>query len=1134
MSRPLFHSDSEEEEEEEDPLGQSSKPNFFGDSENEDDEMRAEPYEVLAPQKRAREEEDDEIIEEIPPPSASWKARSPPKDASSSSAASSPDAVDEDDEIEESSPPPARSSPPSKRRRISPPSAPAHLTSSSPPGPNGGSAITKPPYLGEMIIAEAWATTTGKSLLAVGDSVHIHKELKDEPVKNTSKDASKATKGKQMKLTAMMKKAPAKPSKKQAEGAIVRFSNGKGQEIGRLPSKTSAWVSRLLDNNVVDIQGVVVDCPPKIQTGCHIMLSLRFYLRPSAFINPSASLMYRHSRPKDWDLMPEGAETAEEKNLSERKRSLTELFDALSLRPRYKKATDDLDSALAFTKEKKGKASSSSVKGKQKAVEVIGEGEDAEEVELEGEELTGQELNAIYKKAQLHDREMPEMDPPPSFALVLRPYQRQALRWMHSIESGSRDARDASSMHPLWEEYIFPPEAADGVIDLCEDDVPFYFNPYSGELSLEFPRAERNCRGGILADEMGMGKSIMTSSLLHTSRVVDPSESPDDTGKSAKRRVQGALNFSKNSSRQASTSKPTATLIVAPLTLLSQWKSELERSSKKGTLKAYIYHGTARADLEALVNCEEDDVINVVITSYGTLSSEHAKYARGGASSFYDVDWLRVVLDEAHYIKSRHTKTAKACYALRARRRWCLTGTPIVNRLEDLHSLLHFLRDEPWSDFAFFKSSITAPFLNHDPKCLDVVQIVLESILLRREKTMKDRDGRSIVSLPPKEVKTETLEFSSAERKIYDSIYADAKHAYDAFNAGGAVGKNMSNILAMLMKLRRAVLHPSLIRSRRLLTEDESEDEVMETDAQGKGKNINVDALIDQFSGAADGEETPESKTFAVEVLKDLKSIETQECPLCLDTVQEPVLVPDCHHTMCKECIVDLIQDQEAKGNEGFCPVCQRKPVTEQSLIEVTVRRKMGAENPTSSPAVLLRQNDFVSSTKLDALVRHLRQLREQEPAFRAIVFSQFTGFLDLIRTVLRREGFAEYRLDGSLSQKQRAQVLQEFAEPTREPKVFAISLKAGGVGLNLTNANYVFMMDSWWNSAVEHQAIDRVHRIGQDKPVYVTHFLISRTIEERIVAIQKRKTAIVKSALGGKGKSEQETFENLKIMFSG
>lgn len=108
--------------------------------------------------------------------------------------------------------------------------------------------------------------------------------------------------------------------------------------------------------------------------------------------------MYQRSRTKDWDLMPEGAETVEEKNLSERKRSLSELFEALSLRPRHQKATDDLDSALAFTKEKKHKGSSSSAKGKQKAVEMIGEGEDAEEAELEGEELTGQELNAIYKK----------------------------------------------------------------------------------------------------------------------------------------------------------------------------------------------------------------------------------------------------------------------------------------------------------------------------------------------------------------------------------------------------------------------------------------------------------------------------------------------------------------------------------------------------------------------------------------------------------------------------------------------------------------------------------------------------------------------------------------------------------------
>lgn len=134
----------------------------------------------------------------------------------------------------------------------------------------------------------------------------------------------------------------------------------------------------------------------------------------------------------------------------------------------------------------------------------------------------------------------------------------------------------------------------------------------------------------------------------------------------------------------------------------------------------------------------------------------------------------------------------------------------------------------------------------------------------------------------------------------------------------------------------------------------------------------------------------------------------------------------------------------------------------EKSLIEVTIQRRAGPEDsqfPSSSPEVKLRTNDFVSSTKLDALVRHLRQLREAQPRFRAVIFSQFTSFLDLIQVVLRREGFSNYRLDGSLGQKQRTQVLQEFAEPSDHPKVFAISLKAGGVGLNLTQANYVFMV---------------------------------------------------------------------------
>jgi DNA repair protein RAD5 len=95
---------------------------------------------------------------------------------------------------------------------------------------------------------------------------------------------------------------------------------------------------------------------------------------------------------------------------------------------------------------------------------------------------------------------------------------------------------------------------------------------------------------------------------------------------------------------------------------------------------------------------------------------------------------------------------------------------------------------------------ITEPFLNRDPKALEIVQVILESILLRREKTMRDSDGRRIVDLPPKDVKVERLDFSDAERKIYDGVYLAAKKKFQQLNDKGLVGKNYTNILSMLMR----------------------------------------------------------------------------------------------------------------------------------------------------------------------------------------------------------------------------------------------------------------------------------------------------------------------------------------------
>jgi SNF2 family DNA or RNA helicase len=159
-------------------------------------------------------------------------------------------------------------------------------------------------------------------------------------------------------------------------------------------------------------------------------------------------------------------------------------------------------------------------------------------------------------------------------------------------------------------------------------------------------------------------------------------------------------------------------------------------------------------------------------------------------------------------------------------------------------------------------------------------------------------------------------------------------------------------------------------------------------------------------------------------------------------------------------------------------------------------------------PALVDPALDRVPPAKLDILLEQLADVIAE--GHRALVFSQFTSFLKKAAARMDAEGIAYVYLDGST--KRRGEVVQAFKEG--DAPVFLISLKAGGFGLNLTEADYCFLLDPWWNPAAEAQAVDRAHRIGQQRAV-MTYRLVARgTIEEKVMELKEKKAALFSSVM--------------------
>ncbi|HET9449353.1 MAG TPA: DEAD/DEAH box helicase, partial [Aggregicoccus sp.] len=191
--------------------------------------------------------------------------------------------------------------------------------------------------------------------------------------------------------------------------------------------------------------------------------------------------------------------------------------------------------------------------------------------------------------------------------------------------------------------------------------------------------------------------------------------------------------------------------------------------------------------------------------------------------------------------------------------------------------------------------------------------------------------------------------------------------------------------------------------------------------------------------------------------------------------------------------------------------------------LEALLRLRQAACHPALVPG-----QQASTSSKVQSLLEALGNAAAD--GHKALVFSQWTSLLDLIEPALNQAAIPFERLDGSTPN--RGEVTERFQSP-EGPPVMLISLKAGGTGLNLTAADHVFLMDPWWNPAVEAQAADRVHRIGQERPVFVYRLVSQATVEERILGLQEKKRALFESALSEASAGASITRDDLLALFA-
>uniref|UniRef100_A0A914XRH2 Transcription termination factor 2 n=1 Tax=Plectus sambesii TaxID=2011161 RepID=A0A914XRH2_9BILA len=612
-------------------------------------------------------------------------------------------------------------------------------------------------------------------------------------------------------------------------------------------------------------------------------------------------------------------------------------------------------------------------------------------------------------------------------------------------------------------------------------------------------RERQRSPGGILADDMGLGKTLsMIALILH---------------KKNQRREMGDAEADKWKAKTLADSKlvaSNATLVICPASLMGQWEKEIERRVKIGRLRVHVFHGP-KTKRES--NPHRLAKFDVVITTYSLVSNElgekakplgdddeedsgddEQSFAEGGKkkkrpikkmtatgeSVLTKIAWERVILDEAHAIKNRTSLAAKSCCRLAAAARWCLTGTPIHNALWDLFSLVRFLRIEPFDEEAVWKEWIMD---SNSSKAAERLNMIVKTNLLRRTKEQKCHlTGVELVALKPRMYDESTLKLDGLERKVYDIMFAACRD-----------------------------------KVKDLLKSEETRDMEMRALSSGRARHEDFgyrNPFLAKSQRAVKSDDKFQQMTVIFVLLLRLR----QAC-------------------------VHLALTKDAVDMEAFDPAALGMDGGSKADVDAILAAQLGEmsldENALSDQVTDVNQaaidqlfSPEYESAKVRILLENVEKVLQSKD--KCVIVSQWTSLLDIVAIHLKKRRVQFTEITGKVPIPERQDRVDQFNRTDGGPVVMLLSLTAGGCGLNLVGGNHLFLVDLHWNPALERQACDRIYRMGQKKTVYVHKMVCDDTMEQRVLALQKKKLEMADSVLEGAAskKLNKLSLTDLKFLF--